>query len=165
MPLTKAEFPVTIDPKNNHSIGESGMKFMRLSLLMLTCGIAILVVSSCSKEKEEKREKAKIEQTERITPGKVVFTSNCSSCHGETGNGDGLAAKTLELSLNQLDLSDSNNLSKIPNESLINVINNGGIADGKSALMPPFGSILSKDDVLNVVAYIRTDLCKCEYKE
>jgi mono/diheme cytochrome c family protein len=154
-----------IDRANNRLKGEIGMKYPTLTLLIVACGIALFVVSSCSREKEKEVEKTNIEKVETASIGKALYTSNCLSCHGEKGKGDGIAAKTLEITAKNLDLSDSKYLSTMSNESLINVINKGGLANGKAALMPPYGSILSKDDISNVVAYIRTDLCKCEYKE
>ena len=32
-------------------------------------------------------------------------------------------------------------------------------------MMPPWGGMVSPEDIENVVAYIRQNLCKCEYKK
>ena len=36
---------------------------------------------------------------------------------------------------------------------------------GKSPAMPPWGGVVSPEDIDNVVAHIRQNLCKCEYKK
>ena len=40
-----------------------------------------------------------------------------------------------------------------------------GMAVDKSPAMPPRGGVVSPEDIENVVAHIRQNLCKCEYKK
>lgn len=94
--------------------------------------------------------------------GKTSFNTTCASCHGESGKGDGVAAAALDPK--PRDLSDPAYVSGLTDEHLVKVISEGGAAVGKSVMMPAWGSVLSEADVLNVIAYIRSDLCKCQAK-
>lgn len=94
--------------------------------------------------------------------GKEIFTNNCVSCHGPEGIGDGIAAAALNPK--PRDLSEASYVSSLSDNHLKKVISEGGASVGKSPLMPPWGGVLSQDDIIYVIAYIRTDICKCEYK-
>lgn len=94
--------------------------------------------------------------------GKASFNTTCASCHGESGVGDGVAAAALDPK--PRDITDADYMSTLSDEHLVKVISEGGAAVGKSAMMPAWGAVLSPEDVLNVIAYIRTDLCKCQAK-
>ncbi len=92
--------------------------------------------------------------------GKQSYNTICASCHGETGKGDGIAAAALDPK--PRDLSDASYLSELTDEYLSNVIGNGGVSVGKSAMMPAWGGVLGEQGVWNVIAYIREEICKCE---
>ncbi len=94
--------------------------------------------------------------------GKEKFEQICASCHGSEGKGDGPAAAALEPK--PRDLSDASYVSTLSDEHLFKVIKEGGAAVGKSPLMPAWGNTLSDEDINNVIAFIRKELCKCEYK-
>ncbi len=94
--------------------------------------------------------------------GKEVFDTKCASCHGSTGKGDGPAAAALPTK--PRDLSDASYVSTLTDDHIFKTVKEGGAAVGKSPLMPPWGSVLSEEDIWNVVAYIRSEICKCEYK-
>ena len=96
------------------------------------------------------------------TKGMEAFQANCAACHGPEGKGNGPAAAALDPK--PRNLSDADYVSKLSNEHLVKVITDGGASVGKSPMMAAWGGILSKDDILNVIAYIRKDICKCEYK-
>lgn len=93
--------------------------------------------------------------------GKQSFATICASCHGDLGKGDGIAAAALDPK--PRDLSDAAYMSGLTDEYLFKVINEGGVAVGKSVAMPAWGGVLGEDGVWNVVAYIREGLCKCEH--
>ena len=63
------------------------------------------------------------------------------------------------------DLSSAAILETYTDEYLVNVITNGGAAVGKSPVMMAWDGIISPEDIENVVAHIRQNLCKCEYKK
>src|SRR5574341_2233906 len=94
--------------------------------------------------------------------GKEKFNQICASCHGPTGHGDGPAAAALDPK--PRDLSDPKYVSTLTDEHMFKTDKEGGAAVGRSALMPAWGSVLSDADIWNVIAYIRQDICKCQYK-
>lgn len=95
--------------------------------------------------------------------GQEIYTTFCATCHGPTGLGDGVAAAALDPK--PRDLSSAAILEGYTDEYLINVITNGGAAVGKSPMMTAWAGIISPEDINNVVAHIRQNLCKCEYKK
>jgi mono/diheme cytochrome c family protein len=94
--------------------------------------------------------------------GKEIFQTNCAACHGPEGKGNGPAAAALDPK--PRNLSDADYVSTLSNEHLVKVITEGGASVGKSPMMAAWGGILSENDILNVIAYVRKDICKCEYK-
>jgi mono/diheme cytochrome c family protein len=80
-----------------------------------------------------------------IAAGQKLYTNNCASCHGPSGDGDGRAA--LELAIQPARLSES------PSES------DGAlfwkITNGKKP-MPGYGTRLSETDRWSLINYIRT---------
>jgi len=95
--------------------------------------------------------------------GKVSFENTCVACHGPQGKGDGPAAAALDPK--PKNLSDAQLLSTQTDDFIFKVISEGGASVGLSPMMAPWGGVLSEQDIWNVVAYIRQDLCKCEYKK
>ena len=95
--------------------------------------------------------------------GKQVYDTYCATCHGPTGLGDGIAAAALDPK--PRDLSSAAILETYTDEYLVNVITNGGAAVGKSPMMTAWSGIISPANIDNVVAHIRQNLCKCEYKK
>jgi mono/diheme cytochrome c family protein len=97
------------------------------------------------------------------TKGKATFIEKCAPCHGQQGKGDGPAGAALNPKpRNQ---SDAKYMSTLTDEHIFKVIKDGGASVGKSPAMPAWGSVLSNDDIWNVIAYVRKDICKCEYKK
>jgi mono/diheme cytochrome c family protein len=90
--------------------------------------------------------------------GKKVYMQFCSSCHGQSGKGDGPAAAALNPK--PRDHTDREYMSKLSDEQLFKVIKEGGASIGKSPLMPPWGPSLKDDQIKDVIAYVRTLCCK-----
>jgi mono/diheme cytochrome c family protein len=111
---------------------------------------------------EASKEKTVAETKGDPTKGKTIFMDKCSPCHGPEGKGDGPAGAAFDPK--PRNLTDANYMSTLSNEHLFKVINEGGAAVGRSPLMPAWGATLSKDDIWNVIAHIRQDVCKCDYK-
>ena len=80
--------------------------------------------------------------------GKEVFTTNCESCHGATGVGDGTAGASL-------DPKPANLVTFVPqvgDDYLFWRINTG--KDGTA--MVSWTGVISEKDIWNVIAYLRT---------
>lgn len=95
--------------------------------------------------------------------GKTTFENTCAACHGPGGKGDGPAAAALDPK--PKNLTDAELLSTQTDDFIYKVISEGGASVGLSPMMAPWGGVLSEQDIWNVVAFIRQDLCKCQYKE
>jgi mono/diheme cytochrome c family protein len=92
--------------------------------------------------------------------GKTVYTTNCFSCHGATGKGDGPVGAALNPKPRDFSTGDFKfdaNKDGTPGEDadLTLVIKTGAAAYGGSPLMAPWPT-LSDADVANVIAYIRS---------
>jgi mono/diheme cytochrome c family protein len=92
--------------------------------------------------------------------GKTIFTTNCASCHGESGKGDGPVGKALQPPPRDFTKAefkfDTDGDGKTGTETdLENVISQGAAAFGGSPLMAPWPT-LSETDKQNVIAYIHT---------
>lgn len=84
--------------------------------------------------------------------GEVVFKTNCILCHGILADGKGRAAKLYKPPPANLTKSDKNDDYKTM------IITYGGQAMGRSEFMPPWGDQLSKQEIDDVVSYLRTVL-------
>ena len=95
--------------------------------------------------------------------GKELFINTCASCHGMDGHGDGVAAASLDPK--PRNLSDNNYVSELSDNHLFRVISLGGVSVGKSALMPPWGGILTEDEIWHIISHIRKNICNCTFIE
>lgn len=86
--------------------------------------------------------------------GKKLYASYCSSCHGDQGKGDGVAARSLPVK--PKNHTDSASINQLSDQFLIDVISKGGAAVGKSSFMPGWGASLNDKQIRDLVAYIRT---------
>lgn len=93
---------------------------------------------------------------------KQVFDFYCAQCHGTDGKGKGINV-TKDFATDPRNLTDSSEMAKRSDEDLRGVIKDGGPSISKSALMPPWGSTLTADEVEGLVKYIRK-LCDCKGK-
>lgn len=72
--------------------------------------------------------------------GAVVFSENCSVCHGATGHGGNGGPDLTTMPLAQTE------------EGAIQQVTNGGGG------MPPFGGVLSEEEIENVAAYVADEI-------
>lgn len=91
-------------------------------------------------------------KVEAAAEGGQLFQANCSSCHGLQGKGDGVAAASLEpkpanLAAVQRDLSDA---------YLFWRISEGGVLSPFNSLMPAWKSLLSEEQIWQIVTFLRT---------
>jgi cytochrome c oxidase cbb3-type subunit III len=85
--------------------------------------------------------------------GAALYADYCWTCHGKTGKGDGPIAMAYKP--RPRSLTDRAQMSKRTDYDLYNVISQGGPAVGHSATMPAWSSVLSPQEMWDLVAYIR----------
>jgi mono/diheme cytochrome c family protein len=82
-----------------------------------------------------------------IAAGQALWNKNCASCHGKTGLGDGVKARTLD--------TPAGDFSKAAYQSLPD-----GEIFGKTKLgredMPKYDGKLTDEDIWNIVNFTRT---------
>jgi len=86
--------------------------------------------------------------------GKKLYTAYCSSCHGDQGKGDGMAARSLPIK--PKDHTDGATMNRLSDQNLTDTISKGGAVVGKSSFMPGWGGSLNEKQIRDIVAYIRT---------
>lgn len=89
-----------------------------------------------------------------VDAGRAIYERACATCHGPGGRGDGPSAAGL--ATKPSDLADGRLMNALPAEFLVNVILNGGPAEGLAVGMPPFKGHVSEGQARQVVAYLRT---------
>jgi mono/diheme cytochrome c family protein len=89
----------------------------------------------------------------RQAQGKRIFYQYCVWCHADASP----AGPSNRSNLQPVPplLNDGATLNSENDEYMQNIITLGGSAMGKSAMMPPYGRVLSQDDVRSVIAYAR----------
>ena len=116
------------------------------SAITLVLSTALLAASTLALAGVEQGDAAK---------GKQLYTTYCVTCHGETGDGQGLVGKTLDppprdFTQGAFKFGDSD-------QDIYEVIINGGAAKGGSPLMAPWGAVIpSEADRWSLVVYVRS---------
>ncbi len=93
-------------------------------------------------------EAQKFELTGDAEAGRTIYDSQCASCHGPKGLGDGPAGAALDPS--PTDLTQSN----LEAEDIFRITTHGGPTLTQSALMPPFDASLDEAQRHDVTAYV-----------
>ena len=91
--------------------------------------------------------------TDSTRSGQALYRQYCAVCHGEGARGDGPSAAGF--ATKPADLTDGRLLNPLPDEFLVNIIGNGGAAEGLSPGMPAFGKFLGEPQIRDVVGYLR----------
>ncbi len=86
--------------------------------------------------------------------GKRLYSTYCSNCHGASGKGDGLAAKSLQIK--PANHTDGKFMSQLSGKYLHDIIAKGGSGVGKSPFMPAWGSLLKEQQIRDIVSYVRS---------
>lgn len=92
-----------------------------------------------------------------MAAAKQNYDTFCVKCHGPGGKGDGPAAATLSTS--PRNFTDCAAMAKISDDTMFNVIKNGGAAAGLSKDMQAWSSGFEDSEIHDLVAYVRT-FCK-----
>jgi mono/diheme cytochrome c family protein len=81
--------------------------------------------------------------------GRTLFETYCVLCHGAAGKGDGRAAGLQKVRPSDLTVSARSDDYKLQ------IISNGGAAMSRSEGMPPWKTVLTHEQITEVVAYLR----------
>jgi cytochrome c553 len=92
-----------------------------------------------------------------MAAAKTNYDTFCVKCHGPSGKGDGPAAATL--STNPRNFTDCAAMAKISDDTMFNVIKNGGATNGLSKDMQAWSAGFEDGEMHDLVLYIRT-FCK-----
>ena len=92
-----------------------------------------------------------------------VFNFYCAQCHGMEGKGDGPNV-TADFPVDPRNFTKAEEMEKLSDADIKNVILEGGPVASKSPMMPPWGKTLSGEQVDALVEYVRK-LCNCEGKQ
>ncbi|MCH7742508.1 MAG: cytochrome c [Proteobacteria bacterium] len=86
----------------------------------------------------------------------------CTQCHGTNMSGGGINSR--HLSVEPRNHRSAEDMSSLSDEDLELAIRKGGIAVGKSSQMPPFGALLSDEEIHDTVRYLRK-ACQCTHTQ
>ena len=89
-----------------------------------------------------------------LAKGKQIFDQMCAGCHGYKG--DGGEGHRGGFSPHIGTLANKEYMSQLPDDYLVLIIKKGGAYMGKISTMPAWEKKLSDDEVVDVVAHIRT---------
>ncbi len=92
-----------------------------------------------------------------------VFKFYCAQCHGVEGKGDGPNV-TANFPVTPRNFTSAEEMNKLTDADIKNVIMDGGPIVSKSPMMQPWGKTLSEEEVDELVKYLRV-LCKCSGKQ
>ncbi len=86
------------------------------------------------------------------------YRTYCVQCHGLEGGGKG--SNVADMSTQPRDHTDAKEMSARTDQELFKVIRDGGQSISKSVLMPPWSSVLTDEEINDMVNYMH-ELCKC----
>ncbi|MDP7548039.1 MAG: cytochrome c [Alphaproteobacteria bacterium] len=92
-----------------------------------------------------------------------VFKFYCAQCHGLAGKGDGPNV-TKDFPVSPRNFTNAEEMNKLSDADLKNVIMDGGPSVSKSPMMPPWGKTLSVEQVDGLIKHLR-GICKCKGKQ
>ncbi len=142
-------------------------RFYRMLTLAL---LAPLLVAGCGRVKEKPASlAANADSTQHVDSaaaapapvlsyeaqqGRNIFMKYCAVCHGTEGKGDGFNAFNLDPK--PRNLTDGAYMKTLTDDRLAQTIREGGRGVNRSSLMPSWGARLTKNEILDVAAFVRT---------
>jgi cytochrome c oxidase cbb3-type subunit 3 len=82
-----------------------------------------------------------------------LYNTYCVQCHGINRDGNGI--NSASMAVKPRDHTDTKAMGDTPDETLFKAIKGGGLAVGKSILMPKWEGVLNDDEVKELVTYLR----------
>ena len=92
--------------------------------------------------------------TDAIAAGQEIFVTNCVTCHGPEGAGDGDAAAGLDPK--PADLGDNEMMSTLTDGYLFWRVSKGGTIEPFNSAMPSWEQSLTEEQRWQVISYVRT---------
>lgn len=89
-----------------------------------------------------------------------IYKTYCWQCHGKQA--DGMGVNIRDMSVQPRDHTDAKEMSGRSDDELFKAIKEGGQSISKSVQMPPWGGVLSDDEINLLVEYLR-ELCECKF--
>jgi len=99
-------------------------------------------------------------EEDQIDSAAKNYRMYCMQCHGISGHGSGLNAR--DMAVPPRNHSNGKYMQARSDADLFKVIKEGGVAINKSALMPPWKSLLTDAEIHELVKHVRK-LCRCEF--
>ncbi len=91
-----------------------------------------------------------------IKSGKRTYDQYCVPCHGQVGKGDGTRGRLEHFDPMPRNHANGEYMNKRPDPELFSVIKNGGFSKNYSHIMPPWKTILTDDEIWDVLSYVRS---------
>ncbi len=91
-----------------------------------------------------------------------LFKFYCAQCHGLEGKGNGPNVGK-EFPVDPRNFTEPDEMEKLSDADIKNVILDGGPSMSKSPMMPPWGKTLTEEEVDALVKHLRK-LCSCTGK-
>jgi mono/diheme cytochrome c family protein len=89
-----------------------------------------------------------------IEQGRLIYRENCAPCHGDSGKGDGVGARSLPV--RPADHTNGALMSARTDAFLRDIIAKGGGAMGLSSFMPAWQGVFKEKEIQDLVGYIRS---------
>jgi cytochrome c oxidase cbb3-type subunit III len=130
--------------------GISRAAMRRLAIAMLW---GLLFAAQAGLAQEQEVDPTEVERFTDGDPaaGAKLYKRYCSGCHGADGRG---GAHTFMPHVQNL--TEKDYIELVPDGYLYQVIAEGGVAVGKSSMMPAWQSTLAVQDIKDVIAHIRS---------
>lgn len=122
-----------------------------LALAVALSGVCLAIQSHSAQSTQDDPVADEVKANGDRGRGEKFYNRYCRGCHGEEGKGDGL---TFQPHVNNL--TRKGYIENLPDAYLFLAITKGGQGIGKSNAMPSWEDTLSKDQIFDIIAYIRS---------
>ena len=122
------------------------------ALFVTMVGLVFAVSSSLRADQEQ--------NAEQLEHGRIVYSEQCASCHGQEGKGDGSAARFLDPKPRDFTTAEWKYAGGGTVEEIAGVVTEG-IDD---SAMTPFSDVLSEEQIIAVATYVVNVLVSGSYK-
>ncbi len=104
-----------------------------------------------------------VPQVAQAAEAEQLFRFYCAQCHGLEGKGDGPNVSK-DFPVDPRNFTNADEMAKLSDADIKNVVIDGGPSASKSPMMPPWGKTLTEEEVDSLVQHLRK-LCQCEGKD